>query len=288
MLNTSFNGFMEMDHHGLDAMGLELLEGRNFLPEEITYHATQATPAHMFAIVTESAATSLFPDQSAVGQTVYAYGEVPTHIVGVVRDAIGPFPNADLAYRNFIFSSIGENRWITYLLRTQREDREKVLTAAANELMALDPTRTITNEETLEDIRKRNYSADYAMIILLSAVISLLIFVNMLGIVGITTFWVNQRRKQIGIRRALGATRADIMRYFLLENSLLVFAATACGAMIAFWASHYLVRNYAFDFLPWVYIPFAGLSVLVITLLAAAVPAQRAARISPSEAVASS
>lgn len=286
MSNMIPTGIIQIDHRTLDTLGLELLEGRNFRPEEITYLAPRANPSSVFAIATESVAKSLFPDQSAVGKTVYGGGQIPIHIVGVVKDALGPFPNNELAYQNLFVSALSDNDRIYYLIRSQSEDRENVLATAATELRAQDPSRIVSNEQTLEAMRANHYSSDYAMIILLTLVISLLIFINMLGIVGITTFWVNQRRKQIGIRRALGATRSAIMRYFLIENALLVIAATGLGAMIAFWASHYLVRNYAFEFLPWLYIPLAGIAVLVITLLAADAPARRAARVSPQEAVA--
>lgn len=286
MSNMTLSGFTETDHHGLETLGFELLEGRNFKPEEITYLAPQANPTSMYAIAAESVAKTLFPNQSAVGQTVYGGGQIPIHIVGVVKDVLGPFPNNEIAYHNLFVSTLSDTDHISYVIRSQSEDRNSVLTTATAELKAQDPTRIVSNEKTLEAMRTDHYSSDYAMIILLTVVISLLIFINMLGIVGITTFWVNQRRKQIGIRRALGATRAAIMRYFLVENALLVIAATALGAMIAFWTSHYLVRNYAFELLPWIYIPLAGLAVLAITLLAAAAPARRAARVSPQEAVA--
>lgn len=286
MSNMTATGIVEVDHHALDTLGLELLEGRNLRPEEITYLSPRENPSGVFAIATESVAKSLFPDQSAVGKTVYGGGQIPIQIVGVVKDALGPFPNNELAYQNLFVSALSDNDQINYLIRSQSEDRETVLATATTELKAQDPSRIVSNEKTLEAMRADHYSSDYAMIILLTVVISLLIFINMLGIVGITTFWVNQRRKQIGIRRALGATRTAIMRYFLVENALLVIAATGLGAMIAFWASHYLVRNYALELLPWRYIPSAGIAVLAITLLAAAAPARRAARVSPQEAVA--
>lgn len=279
-------GVIGIDHRGLETLGLELLEGRNFTPEEVTYFDPQGTPSGVSIIATESMAKALFPNHSAVGQTIYGGGQIPGHIVGVVKDALGPFPNREVAYQNLFVAGFDDSDHIYYIIRSQSEDRSNVLATAVTELRAQDPTRIVSNEKTLEAMRANHYAPDYAMIILLAVVISLLIFVNMLGIVGITTFWVNQRRKQIGIRRALGATRAAIMRYFMVENALLVIAATGLGAMIAFWASHYLVRNYAFELLPWRYIPLAGLAVLAITLLAAAAPARRAARVSPQEAVA--
>lgn len=279
-------GVIGIDHHGVEALGLELLEGRNFSPEEVTYFDPQTEPLRVSIIATESMAKALFPNQSAVGQTIYGGGQVPAHIVGIVRDVLGPFPNREIAYQNLFVAGFDNSTRIHYIIRSRIKDRDNVLAAAATELRVQDPIRIVSNEKTLEAIRAGHYAPDYAMIILLTVVISLLIFVNMLGIVGITTFWVNQRRKQIGIRRALGATRAAVMRYFMVENAVLVIAATGVGAMMAFWASHYLVRHYAFEFLPWVYVPLAGGAVLGITLLAAAAPARRATQVSPQEAVA--
>ncbi len=278
-------GIIQMDQRGLGTLGLELLEGRNFLDSEVSY-VLNNDPSNTFGIITESVANSMFPEQPAVGQTIYGGGQIPILIVGVVKDTLGNYLNSDIAYKNLYISAMKDYGSMRYLIRTRSEDRQDTLSEAVDVLKSLDPTRIILPGETLEAMRANHYAPDYAMIILLTVVISLLIFVNMLGIVGITTFWVNQRRKQIGIRRALGATRAAIMRYFMVENALLVIAATGLGAMIAFWASHYLVRNYAFELLPWGYIPLAGLAVLAITLLAAAAPARRAARVSPQEAVA--
>jgi putative ABC transport system permease protein len=117
-------------------------------------------------------------------------------------------------------------------------------------------------------------------------VVALLIGVNALGVVGLTSFWISQRRRQIGIRRALGASRSAIVRYFLLENIMLVAGAVAIGGIAAVSASIYMVKAYGFEPLAWFYIPASALIVLLITLGAAISPVNRASRISPVEAVA--
>lgn len=284
--NVSQASIIETDHRGLNVLGLELVAGRNFHAEEVHYFPPTRPPSSGFIILTESMAASLFLDRAAVGETVYLFGEVPHLVVGVVKDFLGIAPNSENPYHNVLVSMRADSGSFYYLLRSRSEDRQTVLGKAILELRALDARRVINHEATVEEMMDIHYGSDRAMIIILSIVIVILIFINMLGIVGITTFWVNQRRRQIGIRRALGATRRAIVRYFLLENVILVVGATIVGGMIAFWASQYLVRHHAFELLPWPYIPLVGMSVLAVTVVSATVPAFRAARISPQEAVA--
>lgn len=277
--------FIPTDHRGLSALGLNLIAGRNFLPEETDYYETSDRPDSASVIITRSLANRLFPETEAVGRTLYSGGVIPLTVVGVVEDFLGYFPDSENSHHNLLLPAIEDTGYINYVIRSPVDERHNVMHTAMEELRAIDPDRVVDDEETMQALMAEHYSGDYAMIILLLVVITTLVFINMLGIVGITIFWVNQRRQQIGIRRALGATRAAIMRYFLLENAILVVAATVVGAMMAFWVNHHLVRHYAFEILPWPYLPLAGLSVLVITLAAAAVPARRASLVSPREAV---
>lgn len=279
-------GVAETDYRALDVLGLKLRAGRNFLAEESVYFTKSNMPSSAQAIITQSVADDLFPQQSAVGKTLYMGGEAPLTVVGVVEDFLGYFPNLDFAERNVLVSAIEDWGSINYLMRGETGQLENILDAASTALRDADPQRIVDNTATLKALINDHYHADYAMIILLCVVIALLALINMLGIVGITTFWVNQRRRQIGIRRALGATRTNIIQLFLLENTLLVAAATALGAMIALWCNLYLVQRYAFEFLPWFYIPLAGIVLLAITLAAAARPARNAALISPRAAIA--
>lgn len=280
-------GVVETDHRALDTLGLRLTAGRNFHPEEVIYYTRENTPASAHAIISQSVAELVFPGTSAVGKTLYFAGEIPLTVVGVVENFLGYFPNLEFAQRNVIISVIEKTGSVNYVLRGREDGIDSLLYDATEMLRSLDNMRIVDNASTLQQLMDKHYHADRAMIILLVVVITVLVLTNMLGIVGITTFWVNQRRRQIGIRRALGATRTAIIELFLLENTLLVVTATALGALIAFWASHLLVQRYAFEFLPWGYVPLAGLAVLGIALLAAAIPARRAALISPREAVSS-
>ena len=88
--------------------------------------------------------------------------------------------------------------------------------AAAEEYLSKNRSRIVDVVRSYEEQKKRTYSGDIAMVKLLTAVITVLTGVTGLGIVGLAWFSVTQRRKQIGTRRALGATRWDIVRYFMV------------------------------------------------------------------------
>src|SRR5690606_4752628 len=100
------------------------------------------------------------------------------------------------------------------------------------------------NTKTMEELRNAYYRQDRAMVWLLVAVIVALLVVTALGIVGLASFWVQQRTKQIGVRRALGATKGQILRHFPTENSLLARVGIARGMLLAFAINQMLIGKY--------------------------------------------
>src|SRR5690606_11938432 len=120
-----------------------------------------------------------------------------------------------------------------YAIRTAPDQRAAVLTAAAKALHRTDPNRIIEQQDTVEQMRKDFHRRDRSVIWMLASVCIALLAVTAFGIVGLASFWVQQRTKQIGIRRALGATRMHILRYFQLENFLLSSSGIALGLLLA-------------------------------------------------------
>jgi putative ABC transport system permease protein len=105
-----------------------------------------------------------------------------------------------------------------------------------------------------------------------------------LGIVGLTSFWVGQRRKQIGIRRAVGASYGQILAYFQTENFLLSTAGVLLGLMLAFAINIYLMRHYEVERMPWYYLGGGAAALWLLGQLAVLGPALRAASVPPVEA----
>jgi putative ABC transport system permease protein len=136
--------------------------------------------------------------------------------------------------------------------------------------------------QLISETRRQFDARDRSVVFALNAVMLLLVFVTALGIVGITSFSVAERQRQIGTRRALGATRADILRHFLLENWMITTIGAGLGLVLAYalnFALVNLVEGAKLD--GWILV--VGVGLLWATGLAAALgPALRAARIAPA------
>jgi putative ABC transport system permease protein len=119
---------------------------------------------------------------------------------------------------------------------------------------------------------------------MLVAVSVLLLLITASGIVGMASLWVQQRRKQIGVRRALGARRVDILRYFLTENFVITSVGVVAGVLLGVGLNQVLVSKLEMTRLPLEYL-FTGAGVFwALGLFAAYGPAWRAASISPATA----
>jgi len=119
---------------------------------------------------------------------------------------------------------------------------------------------------------------------MLVAVSVLLLLVTASGIVGMASLWVTQRRKQIGVRRALGARRVDILRLFLTENMLITSGGVAAGVLLSIGLNQLLVSNLDMSALPLAYLVSGAAIFYVLGVLAVYGPAWRAASISPATA----
>jgi putative ABC transport system permease protein len=173
----------------------------------------------------------------------------------------------------------------TYLLRTEATKRDDVLKAAAVALDKSGPNRILIESKRLADMRERYYSQDRSMINLLAGVCLALLVVTAFGIVGLASFWVQQRTRMIGTRRALGATRGQILRYFQTENFILSTLGIAIGMVAAYGISLLLMQNYELPPLPLAFLPIGAVVLWALGQLAVLAPARRAAALQPVAAL---
>jgi putative ABC transport system permease protein len=164
--------------------------------------------------------------------------------------------------------------------------RDEVLKAAVAALKHNGPNRIVLddNTKTVEALRADYYRQDRSMMWLLVAVCIALLVVTALGIVGLASFWVQQRTKQIGVRRALGATRGQILRYFQTENFLLATLGIVIGMMLAYGINQLLMGKYELPRLPALYLPIGAVVLWLLGQVAVLGPARRAAAVPPAVA----
>ena len=265
----------------IETLGVKLVEGRSFLPEEVIYMDPRSDDHPPVTIITKALAKKLFPDGKAVGKTLYR-GEDPLKIVGIVERAIASRVDLDHAFSVVYLPAIFLQTHGRYLVRTEPGQLEQVMKAAEKQLLEVNPQRILRNFTPLTEYKTRSYKKDSAMVKILSTVTFILAIITLMGIVGLTNFWVSQRRKQIGTRRALGATKAAITRYFLLENLIISGIGVIFGSFLAFGFNSMLVRYQGQTPLEANYLLISGVILLSLGLLAALLPAIRAAATPPA------
>lgn len=277
------------DDHALDTLGVRLEEGRNFRPDEIGAMGLDDPVAAPSIIITRDLANKLFANGAALGKTVYLSGG-PSTIVGIVGRLQSPLrASATMDQASILLPALPrDSEGLVFLIRAKSATLTPVIAASLASLeergglRVIDPKRGVV---TLAQAREDAYDSDRSVAMLLSIVCGLLLLATAGGIVGLSSFWVSQRRTQIGIRRSLGASRGDILRYFHAENFLIVTGGAVLGFVLAMLVNIGLMKIYALQFMP-LYVPLLGALVLwVLGQLAVWGPAVYAAKVPPVVAI---
>jgi putative ABC transport system permease protein len=140
----------------------------------------------------------------------------------------------------------------------------------------------IGKTQGMTTMRTEIYKDDKGLVVILGVVCAALLAVTAFGIVGLTSYWVAQRRRQIGIRRALGATRNAIIQYFQTENLLIAGAGAAIGVALAVSLNLWMVSAFAMQRLNSGYTLIGAAVVLLLGQAAVLWPALKAASIPPA------
>ena len=273
------------DENVLETMGLELVAGENFKATDMQIRQPEQNSTAVVTIVSSALAKELFPDlniNDVVGETVYEPGNKGVQIIGVVDRLQAPWQESNIIERSMIVPENVANSFSIYLIRTEPGQRDRLMIDIEERLASAPVSRIIRNLYSLEETRKENYRLDSAMSTILWVVVGTLVFVTSMGIVGLAVFGINRRRKQIGTRRALGATRFQILRYFLVENLFITGIGVAIGAVLTVGFSIILATNFNMPAMAWYYTPLGMLALLVIGQLAVLGPAASAARTQPA------
>jgi putative ABC transport system permease protein len=245
---TAFTAHYMGDEHALSTMGVKLIAGRNFSADEVANRTDTDTPRASGFIISKALAAKVFPGGDALGKTIYVENDKPVPIIGIVDRLQGPMTIATGLYSTFAENSvltpyrlIGESS--VYMVRARPGQRDAVMKSAESRLFSIDGNR-ILKSRSMEQVRADAYRGAHGLIVLLSAICTALLVVTAFGIIGLTSYWVAQRRQQIGIRRALGATRQAIVRYFQTENFMIAAAGAVIGIAFAIALNLWMVHSF--------------------------------------------
>ncbi|MGH8191229.1 MAG: ABC transporter permease [Rhodanobacteraceae bacterium] len=278
----------------IPTLGLRLIAGRNFTAGDVTHMGFRGHNKPAVVIVTKALADKLFPNGDALGKAIYLDRTSPSTIVGII--ARMSVPSVDSWSNAWFWNSVLiptrlDATFSRYVIRAKPGRLEEAMREAPKALFASNPMRVLDTSSNYADsnvhsfaaIRTHAYRADRGMAILMGVICVILLCVTGAGIVGLTSFWVGQRRKQIGIRRALGARKIDILRYFQMENLLIAGAGVALGIVLAIGLNLWLMRLFAMQRMPVGYVAVGVVVLLLLGQAAVFAPARRASRVSPVE-----
>jgi putative ABC transport system permease protein len=277
--------FYPADPAILDTLGVRILQGRNLTQADFAANGTETdiAQAHGGILVSKALADELYPDGDALGKDLeLPEGQGRSTIVGIFDPFFNPFGGEiDERVAFYPIPSGDAARGTNFLVRTEPGQANAVAGQIEAALLKVNDGRNL-RVRTIAEQRLRFHDQDRMLVASLDGVMILLVLVTVLGIVGITSFSVTERRRQIGTRRALGATPLDIVRYFLLENWIVTTLGIVLGLALAYALNYSLVTWVAGTRLdPRILLP-AVAALWMLGLLAALGPALRGARVPPA------
>ncbi len=279
-----------MTARGLESLGVKLAAGRTYSPESVTPVSSDVGGAlgqwGPEVVITKALADRLFPKGDALGKTLYV-GLVnkSSKIVGLIGTLqAAPISGPFARYANQVvlvgISPPGPNA--NYLIRTQPARQAEVMVRVEKEFADRVPGRYVSQIQTLARTASNTRNGLRTGSIILGVVTLLVLAVSAIGIFGLAVFNVTTRTKQIGTRRAIGARKLHILRYFLVENWLITTSGVVVGCVLALTTGVIISRMTQAPRLPLYYLVGGVLFVWMLGLLSVLVPARRAADISPA------
>lgn len=277
-------GVFMADDHLLNTLGADLVAGRNFAPEDIFFSnwpgADKKLPHEI--IITADAAKRLFADKQPLGQSIVIDGTTRT-VIGIVGTYRGRNPILGNASSNAFLPGYvaGAGYSESLMVRVKPGTARAMIKPLEEGLLKLNDGRDINEVRVLSELLSRgNGMFAYGGLVLLS-ISALLVFTTGLGIFGVAYFSVTKRTRQIGARRALGATRADIVQYFLTENLIISGCGVILGSALAI-ALNIQMTKLGLGRTDWLVTGLGVLFVIVVSQLSVLVPAWKASLIDPA------
>ncbi len=261
----------------LRSLGITLLRGRAFTEQD----RIGSLPV---MLVNEAFAARHWPDGAAIGKRV-VLASGPHDVVGVVADTRDFGPNNDPPPIMFVPSLQHVSRDMSVAVRTGL-DPAAAATTLRSAAAALDADLPLYAVSTMDEVLEAWFGGDRVMVKLLSVFGAFALVLAVIGVYGVMAYSVTQRTQELGIRMALGAQRGDILRMIVRQGVLLAAIGIAGGVCVALGTTRYLSAFLTgvspFDPATFVVVP------LVLggaTIVAAVVPARRATRIDPIDAL---
>jgi len=272
-------GLHVINPHYFDSLGTQLRQGRVFTERDV-----QGAPSVF--IINETMARRFWPNQDPLGTQIrYNNNDPWGEIVGVVEDI--KYDGLQLDSNAHLFEPYQQNAWqfLSLTIRSQL-DQATLITAVRREVKALDPNLPVSDVRTMDDVLAQSLATRRFVLLLFSLFAGLALLLASVGIYGVLTASVAQRTRELGIRRALGATTPDIWRLVVGQGMRLVLLGLVLGFLSALALNRFIEKLLfgvrAKDPLTYAVI---GVVFIGVGLLACWLPARRATKVDPLTAL---
>ena len=260
-----------------ETMQIPLVRGRIFTKQD-------NVEAPLVAIIDESAAERYWPNQDPIGRHIYYTRRgkrLPLEIVGVVGSVKHNRLDATMAPTIYRPVSQNPSNNMALLVRTSVDPRS-VTETIARAVRSVDPDLPVASVRTMEDIAAETAWRLRFVMSLLSAFAVIALGLAALGVYGVLNYNVTQRMREMAIRMALGARRADVFRIIIGRSLFLVVSGLVAGTVIALLLSRFLA-SFLYGVTALDLSIYLGVSVVMIAvgLMAALMPARRAMKVDP-------
>ena len=271
----------------IDLLGLEIVAGRDFNDGDIRWVDAIATEGGPNIIVTQVMADALFPEDDPIGKQVVNQSNTVLTIIGIVRTAKAVYWAPYDEYASYTPGRVNFNEgYVVRLDRSAPGDdftmaKAQIMQTLNEKLQAADVDRQV-RVETMDELKKTNLGRYIIINAIVGGVAVLLVVVTALGNYGQMSYTVFKRTKQIGIRRALGATRAYIFKYFMAENFLISIIGMIPGTLLMMGLNFVIISSIGYGKFEWQHIAICSAFMLLVGFLSALLPVLRAANVSPA------
>jgi putative ABC transport system permease protein len=247
------------------------------------FTAQDDAKASRVILVNETFAKRYLPGQQPVGQRLHlgSNDKETQEIIGVVADVKNDDLEDLVDPTSYLPYSQNANRTMNLVIRGT-QDPTRLVAAVRSEVRALDPSLPVSNVKTVSQMIGERISPKRLMTYILAVFALTALLLASVGLYGVMSYAVAQRTREIGIRMALGARAADVMKLVLRNGMSLALIGVAIGLAGAF-ALTRLLASLLFQVTPTDWVTFVGvaMSLIIVALLACYIPARRATKVDP-------
>lgn len=282
--STSTTAYLFQGSQGLaHTLGLDITQGRTF-SENDPPPADSLTDASILPVlVTEGLSRHLFPDSGALGKILYSDSN-PMRVIGIIRHLRSQLTGAPTDDEGIV-SEIRieqENVGGAFTIRARKGKLDHALSQAAFAMELHNPGHVQADVFTLPQKRQEYFASDMAVTRLLLVITAILLAMLACGLAALTHFLVHRRLRQIGIMRALGAMRRDIIFFFACENFFVAGSGVVLGTIMAIGVNIQLTERYGLARLPTSLVLATVAGTLLVSFLAVSLTLRRTVRRDPA------